>query len=90
MYYALVALSLSALVWMRKRRIPISPMIAIVAMVTLTAAISIGITRYRVGADAMLAILGGVGLDVLWRRLRPARPAAPTATPDRALEPVGS
>ena len=65
MYYTLVALSLYTLVWMRKRRIPISPMIAIVVMVTFTAAISIGITRYRVGADVMLAILGGVGLDAL-------------------------
>jgi hypothetical protein len=42
--------------------------VAIIAMVTVTAAISIGITRYRVGADVMLAILGGVGLDALWRR----------------------
>jgi 4-amino-4-deoxy-L-arabinose transferase-like glycosyltransferase len=72
MYYALVALSIYALVWMRKRRIPISPMVAIVVMVTFTAAISIGITRYRVGADVMLAILGGVGIEALWRKLRPA------------------
>ena len=89
MYYALVALSLYALVWMRKRRIPISPMIAIVVMVTFTAAISIGITRYRVGADVMLAILGGVGLDALWRLMRPARPT-PSAASDPAPELVGS
>ncbi len=81
MYYALVALSLYALVWMRRRRIPISPMIAIVVMVTATAAISIGITRYRVGADVMLAVLGGVGLDALWRLVRPAR-TAPRDDPD--------
>lgn len=68
MYYALLALSAYALVVMRKRRVPISPMVAIIAMVTVTAAISIGITRYRVGADVMLAILGGVGVDALWRR----------------------
>ena len=89
MYYALVALSLYALVWMRKRRIPISPMLAIVVMVTFTAAISIGITRYRVGADVMLAILGGVGLEALWRLIRPASPT-PSTTPDRAPELVGS
>ena len=57
-------------------------MIAIVVMVTFTAAISIGITRYRVGADVMLAILGGVGLDALWRLLRPAhRPHDPPRRP---------
>ena len=73
MYYGLVALSVYALVVMRKRRVPISPMIAIVAMVTVTAAISIGITRYRVGADVMLVVLGGVGVDALWRRFEARR-----------------
>ena len=86
MYMALVPLSVYALVVMRKRRVPISPMIAIIAMVTVTAAISIGITRYRVGADVMLTVLGGVGLDALWRTFRPARrdssPAAPPPEPE--------
>jgi len=71
MYDALVPLSIYALVVMRKRRVPISPMIAIIAMVTLSEAITIGVTRYRVGADVMLAILGGVGIDALWRYFRP-------------------
>ena len=66
---------------MRKRRIPISPMVAIIVMVTFTAAISIGITRYRVGADVMLTILGGVGLEALWRLIRPT-PAA-SVEPER-------
>ena len=80
MYYALVPFSVYALVVMRRRRVPISPMIAIVLMVTATAAISIGITRYRVGADVMLTILAGVGIDALWRRLRPAAADAPRPT----------
>jgi 4-amino-4-deoxy-L-arabinose transferase-like glycosyltransferase len=70
MYYALVPLSVFALWVMRQRRVPISPMLAIVVMVTLSAAISIGITRYRVGADVMLVILGGVAIDALWRLVR--------------------
>lgn len=70
MYFALVPLSVFALVMMRRRRVPISPMIAIVLMVTFTAAVSIGITRYRVGADVMLVILGGIGIDALWRVVR--------------------
>ena len=72
---------------MRKRRVPISPMIAIIAMVTVTAAISIGITRYRVGADVMLTVLGGVGLDALWRTSRPGRAdplAGRSARPSRS------
>jgi hypothetical protein len=82
MYYVLAAFSVYALVVMRRRRVPISPMIAIVIMVTATAAISIGITRYRVGADLMLTILAGIGIDALWRRLRP--PAADAPQPAEA------
>jgi 4-amino-4-deoxy-L-arabinose transferase-like glycosyltransferase len=70
MYYALLAFSVYALVTMRRRRVPISPLIAIAVMVVVTAAISIGITRYRVGGDVALAVLGGVGIDALWRRFR--------------------
>ena len=70
MYYVLVPLAIVALIDMRKRRIPISPMIAIAIMVTATAAISIGVTRYRVGGDVALAVLGGVGVDAVWRRVR--------------------
>jgi hypothetical protein len=54
---------------MRKRRVPISPMIAIFLMVTVTVAVAIGITRYRVGADVALAILGGVALDAFRRKI---------------------
>jgi Dolichyl-phosphate-mannose-protein mannosyltransferase len=71
MYYLLIPISGYALYSMYKRRRPISPMVAIFAMVTVTTAISIGITRYRVGADVALAVLGGVGIDALWRRFRP-------------------
>ncbi len=70
MYYALVPLSVYALVLMRKRRIPISPMIAVVVMVVFTAAVSIGITRYRIGVDVILTILGGVAIEWLWRQVR--------------------
>jgi hypothetical protein len=82
MYYALVPLSGYALYVMYKRRRPISPMIAIAVMVTFTSAISIGITRYRVGADVALAVLGGVGLDALWRVFRPPPRPVETREPE--------
>ena len=78
MYYALLPFAVYALVIMRKRRVPISPMIAMFAMVTVTVAIAMGITRYRVGADVALAILGGVAVDGLIRRVR----RTPTGTLD--------
>ena len=81
MYYALLPFTIYALVIMRKRRIPISPMIAIFALVTVTVAMAMGITRYRVGADVALAILGGVAIDALIRHFRKT-PAGSLAADD--------
>ena len=77
MYYVLVPLAIVALIDMRKRRIPISPMIAIAIMVTATAAISIGVTRYRVGGDVALGSS---------RRRRNRRGLAPRAAEARQLD----
>jgi hypothetical protein len=84
MYYALAAISIYALVVMRRRRLPISPMIAIVIMVIFSSAVAIGITRYRVGVDVMLVVLGGVGLDALGRHLRPESAPTDSARPEPA------
>ena len=73
MYYVLALLSVWQLVAMRKRRQPIWPLVSILVMTTCTAAVSIGITRYRVGGDVVLAILGGVALDRLWALARARR-----------------
>ena len=70
MFYVLAALSIFQLVTMWKRRIAIWPMIAVILMTTITAAISIGITRYRVGSDVVLVVLGGLAIDQLWSRVR--------------------
>ena len=58
-YYPLLALSLVGLVLLRRRRVPILPFLAIAATITITAATSFGITRYRAPVDAMLPVLGG-------------------------------
>ena len=84
MYYALLPLAVYALVIMRKRRIPIWPPIAIFAMVTITVAIAIGITRYRVGADVALVFLGGVAIDDMLGLLRRRRPAPAEPPPSEA------
>ena len=86
MYYALLPFAAYALVVMRKRRVPISPMVAIFVMVTVTVAIAMGITRYRVGADVALAILGGVGIDALIRHFRRRSPG--TLDTDDAIQPA--
>jgi hypothetical protein len=72
MYYLLVVLAVVALVHLHRRKITIVPFIAVALTVTATAATSFGITRYRVGADVGLAILGGIAVNALWERWRPS------------------
>ena len=55
-------------------------------MVTFTVAMAMGITRYRVGADVALAILGGVAIDALMRRFR--RTPAGSLAADDGLQPA--
>ena len=93
MYYPLLAASLAALALLRARRRTIVPFLAIIVMTTLTAAVSFGITRYRVGADVAFTVLAGVAVDALIRRLRGAAPGTPPApsprrerTPDERVE----
>lgn len=64
-YYVLLPLAVVGGASMRRRRVPIWPMLTVAAMVTLTAALTFGLTRYRVPADAALVVLGAVGLDAL-------------------------
>ncbi len=61
-YYPLLFFSIIGLVLLRRRRVPILPFIAIALAITLTAATSFGITRYRAPVDAMLPVLAGGAL----------------------------
>lgn len=72
MYYPLLIASLAGAAVLWRRRVTIIPFVAIAATTTLAAAISFGITRYRVGADVAFTVLAAVALDALWRRLRPS------------------
>jgi hypothetical protein len=74
MFYALFALSIWELIARWRARRAVWPMLCVIAMTTVTAAISIGITRYRVGSDVVLVVLGGLALDRAWARARPATP----------------
>jgi len=72
-YYLMLPFAIGGLVVMRRRRVPIFPMLAIALSVTITVALSFGITRYRAPVDAVLPVLAAVALDALWRRRdRPA------------------
>ena len=76
-YYLMMPFAIGGLVVMRRRRVPIFPMLAIALSVTVTVALSFGITRYRAPVDVVLPVLAAVAIDALWRRSRPPALDAP-------------
>jgi len=77
-YAALLPFAVAGTVRLWRRRIPLSPLLAMPVIVTVTAAFTFGITRYRAPADAVLVVLAGVGLDWILGRMR--RPDADDGT----------
>jgi hypothetical protein len=70
--YVLIPLAIAGLIVLRRRREPIVPMLALVTMVTITAALFYGAIRFRVPADVAIVACAAVALDAAWRKLRPA------------------
>jgi hypothetical protein len=92
MYAVLLPTAVAGAVVLHRRRITIVPFVGIAAMVTFTAALTFGVTRYRVPVDVILTVLGGVAVDALWRWWRSRDEVAVAADPadedTRAEEPV--
>jgi len=87
-YWMVLPFAMLGLVVLRRRRIPIFPYLAIAASVTVTVAISFGITRYRAPVDAVLPVLAAIALDALWRRYRRRHaPGRDPAALDASSEP---
>jgi 4-amino-4-deoxy-L-arabinose transferase-like glycosyltransferase len=85
-YWLIMPFAIFGLVVLRRRRIPIFPYLAIALSVTITVALSFGITRYRAPVDVVLPVLAAVGLDAIWRHFRrtSADPAHVDIDPDDA------
>jgi len=62
--------SVPGLVLLRRRRQPIAPFLALAFIVTLSAAISFGVQRYRVPFDTVMPVLAAVALESGWSRIR--------------------
>ena len=75
MYYALLPFAVYGLIWMRRRRIPIFPLLAIVLVATVAAAGTFGVTRYRAPAEVPLVVAAAVGMAMAWRWWRAREPA---------------
>ncbi len=85
-HLALLPAGAVGLVAVRRRRLPLSPLLAPAVVVTLTAAMTFGVTRYRVPADAALVVAAAVGIDAAWRRWRFFRQDATIVEPATAHE----
>jgi len=73
MYYALAVLSVGGLVLLRRRRIPIFPLLAVVLDVVVSVALTFGQTRYRTSAEVALVLASAVQLEWVWGRLARGR-----------------
>lgn len=74
-HYAVMIAAVYGAVVMR-RRTSLLPLTAVAGTSILTAAITFGITRYRVGADVVFVFLTAVALGALLDRFRPVSAAA--------------
>ena len=77
-FWVLVPIAVVGGVQLRRRRVPITPLVSQFVIVTVTAAAIYGITRFRVPAEVSLVVLAAVAIDSWWgRRSEPeTRPVA--------------
>lgn len=68
MYYAFVVLGVGGIVVLRRRRVPVFPLLALGLDVVATVLVSFGQTRYRTTFEVSLVLLSAVALDRLWDR----------------------
>ena len=76
--YLLQAAGVAGLVVMRRRRLPISPIIALIAVATFGAAITFGVARYRSTAEIGLLLAASIAVSAIGgRRSRDQTASAP-------------
>src|SRR6185312_12816117 len=73
-FYALALLAIPGVIilWPRRKRIPLSPVGAPVAVVVITVMVTYANTRFRTTAEPSLAILTAVTIDAACRAVRGA------------------
>ncbi len=88
MYYALFALSIGGVVILRRRRVPVLPLLAVGLDVMISVAVTFGQTRYRSTFEVALVLMASVQLEWFWSRLRPQPRAGTAAEPALAAGPA--
>jgi 4-amino-4-deoxy-L-arabinose transferase-like glycosyltransferase len=68
MYYAFVTLSVGGALALRRRRLPISPLVGLIGTAAVSVVLTYGQTRFRAPAEPAFVLLSAVALDALLRR----------------------
>ena len=86
--YSLEIASVFGVLVMRRRKIPLPPLVALIVNVCISTAITFGQTRYRASAEIALVLMGTAGFaglaEVFRRRRRGRAPEDGEATPQAA------
>jgi 4-amino-4-deoxy-L-arabinose transferase-like glycosyltransferase len=72
-FYVLAAAAIFGAVILRRRRVPILPLVALVGMVGVATVITFGQTRYRAPAEVAIVVLATVAFDAALTRTRHGR-----------------
>jgi len=90
MYYALVVGTVAGIVVLRRRRVPVFPLLSLVGTVTVAVAVTFGETRYRALAEVALALGAAVAVDAALAALGRRRGAALGPTSEGVERPESS
>ncbi len=78
-YYPMALLSLLGASILRRRGVPIVPLVGLVVTSIIAVAMTLAVLRYRASAQPALAVLAAVALERLWRIVDQARAEASAA-----------
>jgi len=81
--WVLLALAVPATMWCRRHRVPVLPLLAPLALVTVVAAVFYGQLRFRAPAEPALVVLGAVALGAVLPEWLSARRTATPAVATR-------
>ncbi len=82
-YWFLLPFAISGIVLLWRRKAPVMPILGPAILVSLAAAMSFGVLRYRASAEPGVVLAAAVSMDLLWAHFAARRRAA-----DAAPEPV--
>jgi hypothetical protein len=71
-YYLLMGASVPGAIALRRRRVPLSPLVGMVGTAAVAVAATYGQTRFRATAELVPVVLAAVAIDALLRRRRPS------------------